>query len=133
MLLGDSTFSIPKWKRKPWKSAGTASHSISALPEATSVRVSVKANAGGRWELQEVRVCTSGFYTRGSLVKASPKTLLQQRLTNQGPLLVTGYSNFLHRYCDLPFRKLRSLVMNLYDLQYLLLAGAHRWSASTPD
>lgn len=66
------------------------------------------------------------------MVKAPPNTS-QQRLTNREPLLVTRYSNFLHRYCDLSFRKLHSLVKNLYDLQYLLLAGAHRWSASTPD
>lgn len=67
-----------------------------------------------------------------TMLKASPNTS-QQHLTNQEPLLITRYSNFLHRYCDLSFRKLHSLVMNLYDLQYLLLAGAHRWSASTPD
>lgn len=135
MFLSDSTFSIPKSKRKPRKSAGTASCSISAqLFWRQQAHTSVKVNAWGRSKLQNIHDCMCGFYICDSQrLKHHPTTLSQQRLANQEPLLVTRYSNFLHRYCGLSFSKLHSLVMNLYDLQYLLLAGAHRWSTSTPD
>ena len=124
------------WEKKCQRSAGTTSCSISA-----QLFWSQQAYARGwKWMHGEDRSCKTclNAHVVSIYLLHNSQSVTQQHYdssiwqTKRRSWLL-GAVVFLHRYCDLSFRKLHSLVMNLYDLQYLLLAGAHRWSASTPD